>query len=335
MTDSHPRRALPAERPFGTEPDPSAAISVRGLTKRFGSFTAVDGIDFDVPRGTIVGFLGPNGSGKTTTIRMLTGTSAPDAGRALVLGEDVVAHPERVKHRFGYMSQKFALFEDMTVEENLRFYAGVYDLSPERFAQQRAYVLQMADLRGRENELTANLSVGWRQRLALGTATIHDPELLFLDEPTGGVDPVARRQFWDLLYELAGRGVTLFVTTHYMDEASNCNRLAFIYRGGLIADGSPADIRHDLLTEQVIEVRLSDVDGALAWLERTPGVEEAYLSGASLHAVIDPAVIAGDGVLPTFTRGLREAGFADAVVGLVEPTLEDVFVNLVARAQQS
>ncbi|MFT4215597.1 MAG: ABC transporter ATP-binding protein [Micropruina sp.] len=329
----HAVDSQPTDSVRGTPPNPDAAISVRGLTKRFGSFTAVDGIDFDVARGSIVGFLGPNGSGKTTTIRMLTGTSAPDAGQALVLGEDVVEHPERVRQRFGYMSQKFALFEDMTVEENLRFYAGVYDLSPERFAQQRAYVLQMADLQGRENELTANLSVGWRQRLALGTATIHDPELLFLDEPTGGVDPVARRQFWDLLYELAGRGVTLFVTTHYMDEASHCNRLAFIYRGGLIAEGAPAEIRHDLLTERVIEVRVADVDGALAWLERAPGVEEAYLSGVSLHAVIDPAATAVDGVLPTFTRGLREAGFSDAVVGLVEPTLEDVFVNLVARAK--
>ncbi|MBK8448032.1 MAG: ABC transporter ATP-binding protein [Micropruina sp.] len=222
---------------LGTAPNPDAALSVRGLTKRFGSFTAVDGIDFDVPRGQIFGFLGPNGSGKTTTIRMLTGTSGANAGAALVLGEDVLSHPERVKKRFGYMSQKFALFEDLTVEENLRFYAGVYDLSAEEFAKQRAYVLAMADLRGRENELTANLSVGWRQRLALGTATIHQPELLFLDEPTGGVDPVARRHFWDLLYDLASRGVTLFVTTHYMDEASHCNQLAFIYRGGLIAEG--------------------------------------------------------------------------------------------------
>ena len=325
----HAANSRPSESLRGTPPNPDAAISVRGLTKRFGDFTAVDGIDFDVPRGTIVGFLGPNGSGKTTTIRMLTGTSAPNAGQALVLGEDVVAHPERVRQRFGYMSQKFALFEDMTVEENLRFYAGVYDLSPERFAQQRAYVLQMADLQGRENELTANLSVGWRQRLALGTATIHDPELLFLDEPTGGVDPVARRQFWDLLYELAGRGVTLFVTTHYMDEASHCNQLAFIYRGGLIAEGAPAAIRHDLLTERVLEVQVTDVDGALTWLEGAPGVEEAYLSGASLHAVLDPDAV------PGFEERLRAAGFSDAVVRLVEPTLEDVFVNLVARAEQA
>ncbi len=316
----------------GTPPNPDSAISVRGLVKRFGSFTAVDGIDFDVPRGQIFGFLGPNGSGKTTTIRMLTGTSGPNAGAALVLGEDVVHHPERIKQRFGYMSQKFALFEDLTVEENLRFYAGVYDLSPQKFAEQRAYVLQMADLRGRENELTANLSVGWRQRLALGTATIHEPELLFLDEPTGGVDPVARRQFWDLLYDLASRGVTLFVTTHYMDEASHCNQLAFIYRGRLIAQGAPHDIRRDLISEQVVEVSAGDVDGALSWLEAAPEVEEAYLSGARLHAVIasgrTPAELADQ-----VAAGLHAAGFTDAVVVGVEATLEDVFVNLVARAQ--
>lgn len=318
---------------LGTAPNPDAALSVRGLTKRFGSFTAVDGIDFDVPRGQIFGFLGPNGSGKTTTIRMLTGTSGANAGAALVLGEDVLSHPERVKKRFGYMSQKFALFEDLTVEENLRFYAGVYDLSAEEFAKQRAYVLAMADLRGRENELTANLSVGWRQRLALGTATIHQPELLFLDEPTGGVDPVARRHFWDLLYDLASRGVTLFVTTHYMDEASHCNQLAFIYRGRLIAEGAPHDIRRDLITEQVVEVSVGDVDGALQWLERAPWVEEAYLSGARLHAVLQPAW-AGEDPAGTVAAQLRSAGFTDAVVVIVEATLEDVFVNLVARQEQ-
>jgi ABC-2 type transport system ATP-binding protein len=230
-------------------PDHSAAISVRGLTKRFGTFTAVDAIDFDVARGEIFGFLGPNGSGKTTTIRMLTGTIAPQAGSISILGDDVIANPDQVKRRIGYMSQKFSLFEDMTVDENLRFYAGVYDLPAEEFAKQRAYVLKMADLVGRENELTRNLSVGWKQRLALGTATIHEPELLFLDEPTSGVDPVARRHFWDLLYDLAGRGVTLFVTTHYMEEAAQCGRLAFMYAGRLIAEGSPSEIRQAFLRD--------------------------------------------------------------------------------------
>ena len=220
-----------------------AAISIQGLTRTFGSFTAVDHIDLEVPTGQIFGFLGPNGSGKTTTIRMLTGTLRPTSGQIHVLGHDVLRHPREVQPRIGYMSQRFALFEDLTVDQNLKFYAGIYNLPDERFQAQRAYVLEMADLVGRENELTSNLSVGWRQRLALGAATIHDPELLFLDEPTSGVDPVARRQFWDLLYDLAARGVTLFVTTHYMDEAAHCNRLAFIYRGRIIADGSPTELR--------------------------------------------------------------------------------------------
>jgi ABC-2 type transport system ATP-binding protein len=239
VTESLPTSGAPAD----------VAISVSGLTKRFGDFTAVDDIAFDVAGGEIFGFLGPNGSGKTTTIRMLTGAIAPQAGRITILGEDVVANPEKAKRRIGYMSQKFSLFEDLTVDENLRFYAGVYDLPPEKFAEQRAYVLKMADLVGRENELTANLSVGWKQRLALGTATIHEPELLFLDEPTSGVDPVARRHFWDLLYDLAGRGVTLFVTTHYMEEAAQCGRLAFMYAGRLIAAGSPREIREHYLRE--------------------------------------------------------------------------------------
>lgn len=235
--------AVAVRERVSSTPSSDMAISVRGLTKRFGAFTAVDAIDFDVRRGEVFGFLGPNGAGKTTAIRMLTGTIAPTAGAALVLGDDVIAKPEKVKRRIGYMSQKFALFEDMTVDENLRFYAGVYDVSGAEFAARRRYILRMADLEGRENELTANLSVGWKQRLALGAATIHEPELLFLDEPTSGVDPVARRHFWDLLYDLANDGVTLFVTTHYMDEANHCHRLGFMYAGRLIAQGSPTEVR--------------------------------------------------------------------------------------------
>jgi len=304
------------------------AISVRGLTKSFGDFTAVGGLDLDVPRGQIFGFLGPNGSGKTTTIRILTGTSAPRGGQAFVLGADVVAHPELVRPRIGYMSQKFALFEDMTVEENLRFYAGAYALPADVFAERRRYILEMADLVGRENELTRNLSVGWRQRLALGTATIHEPDLLFLDEPTSGVDPVARRQFWDLLYDLAGRGVTLFVTTHYMEEASHCHRLAFIYRGRLIAQGSPREIRSMLSDERVYDITVADADLALRWLESADGVSEAYLSGAALHAVVDaPADTGPDGLRDR----LAAAGFPDALVQPVDPTIEDVFVTLVTR----
>ena len=307
---------------------PEPAISVRGLTKAFGDFTAVDGIDFDVPRGQVFGFLGPNGSGKTTTIRMLTGTLRAKSGEATVLGEDVLRHPERVQPRIGYMSQKFSLFEDMTVDENLRFSAGVYDLSPQKFASQREYVLRMADLVGREDELTRNLSVGWRQRLALGAATIHEPELLFLDEPTSGVDPVARRQFWDLLYDLASRGVTLFVTTHYMDEAAHCNRLAFIYRGRIIAEGSPTEIRTEHMEQRIFDVSVHEVDPALQWLETADGIDEAYLSGASLHAVVPADSSLSDEAL---TVRLGAQGFTQIAVAEVEPTIEDVFVNLVTR----
>jgi len=304
------------------------AIEVHGLTKTFGSFTAVDGIDLIVPRGQIFGFLGPNGSGKTTTIRMLTGTLRPQSGSAQVLGTDVVRHPDQVKPRIGYMSQKFSLFEDLTVAENLTFYAGVYAVPAAEFVKRRDYVLQMADLVGRENELTRNLSVGWRQRLALGAATIHEPELLFLDEPTSGVDPVARRQFWDLLYELAGRGVTLFVTTHYMDEAAHCNELAFIYRGHIIAEGSPSQLRNEQMDQRIFDITVSNSDLALEYLTGSQGIDEAYLSGASLHvaASIDSPLSAD-----TLGRQLVKAGFADAVATEVKPTIEDVFVNLVSR----
>jgi ABC-2 type transport system ATP-binding protein len=332
MPRSFPRHAsdpgLGEAEAAGTSPGP--VISVRGLTKVFGGFTAVDDVDLEVPAGQIFGFLGPNGSGKTTTIRMLTGTMRPSAGRIRILGEDITRHPHRVQPRIGYMSQKFALFEDMTVEENLKFYAGVYNLAPDRYASQREYVLTMADLVGREGELTSNLSVGWRQRLALGAATIHDPELLFLDEPTSGVDPVARRQFWDLLYELAGRGVTLFVTTHYMDEAAHCDRLAFIYRGRIIADRSPAELRADH-TQRIHDISLTDVDGALQWLEHRPGLSDAYLSGATLRAVLpQESELTGAGL----QSELVAAGFGDARVTDVDPTIEDVFISLVNRETQ-
>ncbi|HEX9092626.1 MAG TPA: ABC transporter ATP-binding protein [Coriobacteriia bacterium] len=305
------------------------AIEVRGLTKRFGDFTAVDAITFDVPRGEIFGFLGPNGSGKTTTIRMLCGTIGPTAGGASVLGHDVVADPESVRRSIGYMSQKFALFEDMTVDENLRFYAGVYGIQGERYQTRRRYVLEMADLVGREKELTANLSVGWKQRLALGCATIHEPELLFLDEPTSGVDPSARRQFWELLYDLAESGVTLFVTTHYMDEATHCHRLAFIYDGRLVAIGSPQQIRAEHMEDEILELEVDDVEGALGALEASPLVHEAYLSGALLHLTAP-----GGGDPCSVSDSLREAGFAVARCEPVEPTVEDVFVHIVTQQRK-
>jgi ABC-2 type transport system ATP-binding protein len=317
------------EQPDG--PDATAAISVRGLTKRFGTVTAVNGIDIDVPRGQVFGFLGPNGSGKSTTIRMLTGSITASGGRALVLGEDVLRHPERVHRRIGYMSQRFTLFEDLTVEENLRFYAGVYGLSAQRFAEQRAYILEMADLVGRQSELVATLSVGWRQRLALGTATIHMPDLLFLDEPTSGVDPVARRQFWDLLYDLSSKGVTLFVTTHHMDEASHCDRLAFIYRGSLITQGTPQEIRSQGSNQEIVEIEVSDPDAALDVVLAVPGVLDAYLSAATVRAVVERTGTGFQNLVDSLAAALRTAGLRQPRVTTVQPSIEDAFVALVSR----
>jgi ABC-2 type transport system ATP-binding protein len=303
------------------------AIKVRGLRKEFGDFVAVNSIDLDVKQGEIFGFLGPNGSGKTTTIRMLCGTIGSSGGTARVMGYDIGDNPEMVRKSIGYMSQKFSLFQDLTVDENLRFYSGIYGLSDEKYAERRAYILEMADLKGRESELTGNLSVGWKQRLALGCATIHEPQLIFLDEPTSGVDPNARRHFWELLYDLAHQGVTLFVTTHYMDEASHCNRLAFIYRGDIIAAGSPQEIKGRLAADTIVQIEVDDGEGALAVLVKNPDVVEAYMQGSLLNAnlgtrKVEEADIEGQ---------LSRAGFTVRHLEPVEPTLEDAFVHLVGQ----
>lgn len=301
------------------------AIVVSGLRKTFGEFVAVDSVDFSVKRGEIFGFLGPNGSGKTTTIRMLCGVIMPSGGQATVMGYDVETQPERVRENIGYMSQKFSLFQDLTVDENLKFYAGIYGLTDEKFAERRAYILEMADLKGREHELTSNLSVGWKQRLALGCATIHEPKLIFLDEPTSGVDPNARRQFWELLYELAESGVTLFVTTHYMDEATHCNRLAFIYRGTIIAEGTPQQIKGELTADTILQLDVEDGEGALAALEDVPEVVEGYMQGKLVHVNIGEA----DAERVDVVKLLTDRGFTVRHCERVEPTLEDAFVHLV------
>ncbi len=306
---------------------PGVAVSVQELSKHFGDFVAVDGVSFEVGTGEIFGFLGPNGSGKTTTIRMLCGTIAPSSGGARVLGLDVAGDAEAVRARIGYMSQKFSLFEDLTVDENLRFYGGVYGLDGERFAARRDHILKMANLVGREDELARNLSVGWKQRLALGCAIIHEPELVFLDEPTSGVDPLARKDFWELLYELAASGVTLFVTTHYMDEAANCSRLAFIYRGDIIAIGTPEDIRTREMRDEIFEVAATDVDATIAALEADDDIQEAYLSGALLHVNMGSAGNAAE----RLDAALARAESAGSRAVRIEPSIEDVFVHLVTR----
>jgi len=246
----------------------------------------VDGITFAVKRGEVFGFLGPNGAGKSTTIRMLCGIISPTSGTGTVAGLDIRTQSEQIKARIGYMSQKFSLYEDLTVSENIDFYAGVYGVSAERLAERKRWVLQMAGLEGREQSLTGELPVGWKQRLALGCAIVHEPEILFLDEPTSGVDPISRRQFWDLINALAGEGVTVFVTTHYMDEAEHCDRLCLIYRGRIVAMGTPAELKTHYASGKLIEVEVEPQMAALESLLNDPAVYDAAVFGRRLHVVL-------------------------------------------------
>jgi len=266
----------------------SKALAVRAesLTKRFDGFTAVDRVSFTVRRGEIFGFLGPNGSGKTTTIRMLCGLLPPSEGKASVVGFDVAGQRVAMKSHIGYMSQKFSLYSDLTVDENIQFYGSVYDLPAERLAARRAWVLEMAGLVGKEHLLTRDLSGGWKQRLALGCAILHEPQVLFLDEPTSGVDPVSRREFWDLIFALSAQGVTVFVTTHYMDEAEHCHNLGLLYRGRLIARGSPAQLRANMRLGSLVEVPVRDPLAALAPLAELPEIIQTSIFGDKLHALV-------------------------------------------------
>jgi ABC-2 type transport system ATP-binding protein len=306
------------------------AVEAQELTKQFDSFTAVDQISFTIPRGQIFGFLGPNGAGKTTTIRMLLGLLKPTAGMATVLGFDIVKQSDEIRKRIGYMSQKFSLYNDLTVEENLNFYGGTYGVRGERLRTRKRYILKMAGLEGRERELTKNLAGGWKQRLALGTAIIHEPEMLFLDEPTAGVDPISRRAFWDLLYELAEGGTTIMVTTHYMDEAEHCQSLAFIQRGRLVAIGSPQEIKAQEMHGQVLEVVCDQPNIAIPALRQLGLFEEVALYGAFIHVVTqDP-----DAHRSLIEQALRDKGVAVTTVDSIAPSLEDVFIASARRQEK-
>jgi ABC-2 type transport system ATP-binding protein len=305
-----------------------AAISVRELTRRFGDFTAVDHVSFEVGEGEVFGFLGANGAGKSTTIRMLCGLLRPTSGSATVGGVDVSRDPEGVKRRIGYMSQRFSLYEALTVDQNIRFFAGIYDIDGERFAARREFVLDMAGLRGREATLTRNLSGGWRQRLALGCAILHEPPIVFLDEPTGGVDPVSRRQFWRLIASLARGGTTVLVTTHYLDEAEHCDRIAVISAGRLAALGTADELRGVFADRPIVEVRGAEPVALMRALDGLPEVESTSLFGTAVHAVlrsraVSPAALA---------ERLRGDGHDVTASDVVEPSLEDVFLDVVERA---
>jgi len=301
------------------------AVEAEGLTKCFDDFVAVDHISFQVRQGEIFGFLGPNGSGKTTTIRMLCGLLAPTAGRARVLGFDVARQPEEVKSRIGYMSQRFSLYSDLTVRENLEFYAGIYRLSPRESRQRIADFLQLVGLRGRERERVDSLSGGWKQRLALGCAILHRPQMLFLDEPTGGVDPASRREFWDLIYAMSAAGTTVFVTTHYMDEAEHCHTIGLMYQGRLVACDSPEGLKAQAMRGQVWELACEPLVEALDLLPRLPGIQEAATYGPLLH------VIAGKEDGPAIRAGLEQHGIRVLGLQAVPPSLEDVFITLVRQ----
>ena len=311
-----------AEAPAG-----KPAIDVRGLTRRFGDFVAVDNLTFDVRRGEIFGFLGSNGAGKSTTIRMLCGLLEPTSGSATVGGIDVGRDPEGVKARIGYMSQRFSLYELLTVDQNIRFFGGIYGLDARRLAERRRFVIDMAGLGGRESTLARDLAGGWRQRLALGCAILHEPAILFLDEPTGGVDPLSRRQFWRLIDALSQSGVTVLVTTHYLDEAERCHRVALIHAGALAAIGTTSEVKRVFDGRPILEIRTSSAVDAMRALDAMPGVEKTSLFGTAVHAVLRGSSVS----LSDIDARLREAGIAVDGIAPVSPSLEDVFLDVVEK----
>lgn len=304
---------------------PEHAVAVRGLGRRFGDFRAVKDVTFEVAKGEIFGFLGPNGAGKSTTIRMLCGILAPTEGEGVVAGFDVRTQAEAIKSRIGYMSQKFSLYEDLTVEENIDFYGGIYRIPSGKKQERKEWALHMAGLVEHRRLRAGLLSGGWKQRLSLGCAILHEPPVIFLDEPTSGVDPISRRRFWDLIYELSGKGVTIFVTTHYMDEAEYCDRIALIYRGELIALGTPETLKRETMQETVLDLQCERPGEALERIGRLDRVKEVALFGKGLHVVV-----AGADEGAREIRGvLDEAGLAIARMEAITPSMEDVFVSLI------
>lgn len=303
------------------------AVAVSALTRVFGDFVAVDHIDLEVRAGTVFGFLGPNGAGKSTTIRMLCGILRPTSGRAVIGGFDVVTDTDRVKNRIGYMSQKFSLYEDLTVEENLRFFAGIYGVRGAQREARIAWALEMADLRGRGGMRTGELAGGWRQRLALGCAVLHEPPILFLDEPTSGVDPASRRDFWDMIGDLAHRGITVFVTTHFMDEAEHCDRLALIYGGRIVASGSPSALKHEHMTRALLELECSALMTAYAALKGHLEIASVALFGNALHVVAEDEA----GARATIAAQLAAADVVIHRLERIEPSLEDAFVAIIEQ----
>ncbi len=306
----------------------NSAIVVRDLTRKFGAFTAVDGISFAVERGEIFGFLGANGAGKSTAIRMMCGLLKPSSGTAVVDGVDVSRDPEAVKQRIGYMSQKFSLYEALTVEQNIRFFGALYGLNDDQIAVRTKFVLGMAGLAGREKTRAKDLAGGWRQRLALGCAILHEPRVVFLDEPTGGVDPVSRRQFWRLIEEMSRNGVTILVTTHYLDEAEHCHRIAIVNAGKLAAMGTSRQLKEIFAERPILEIHSSRPGDVMRALEEIAEVEKTTVFGTAVHAVLKTPSLDVD----TLTRQLNARGLDVTSIDRVMPSLEDVFLDVVEHA---
>ena len=317
---------------FSNKPAEDLAISAEHLVRRFGHVTAVNDVSFQVRRGEIFGFLGPNGSGKTTVIKMLTGLLPLSGGEASVLGLNVRTDPEAVRERIGYMSQRFSLYDDLSVTENLLFYGRIYGLPPDRLKKRFNDIIELNGLGPYLDRLAGQLSGGWKQRLALGCAMLHEPKLLFLDEPTAGIDPVARRQLWDLLFELSGHGITFFVTTHYMDEAERCSHVAYIYFGKIIADGTPDSLRQlpDVQPPgtQRIEITTPQVTLALRLARQMPGIRSATIFGQSIHALVEESFDLDD-----LRAQLAKSGIEVTDIRPLAPSLEDVFVELTYKHQ--
>ena len=306
------------------------AVEIHDLVKTFGTFVAVDHVSLEVEKGEIFGFLGPNGAGKSTTIRMLCGLLTPTSGRASVSGFDVAAQPEEIRRSIGYMSQKFSLYDDLTVEENIDFFSGIYRIPREVRAERKAYVLEMAGLTERRRSLTRTLSGGWKQRLALGCAILHDPPVLFLDEPTSGVDPIARAAFWDLIRDLSASGHTIFVSTHYMDEAEYCHRLALMYRGKVIALGAPAELKSGLTSHTLLQLDTGEVLDTMRAIEDQPGVLDVAVFGGGLHVTVqDPA-----SAIPQIRALLGGKNISIQQLEPIQPSMEDVFVAMIEQEER-
>jgi ABC-2 type transport system ATP-binding protein len=309
--------------------DPSVngewSVEAEELVKKFGKFVAVDHVSFRVGKGEIFGFLGPNGAGKSTVIRILCGLLTPTAGRATVAGFDVATQPEAIRRRLGYMSQKFSLYDDLSVDENIAFFSGIYGVPKNLRAERRDYVLRMAGLEEKRNTLTRLLAGGWKQRLALGCAIVHDPPILFLDEPTSGVDPIARRGFWDLIYQLSEAGRTVFVTTHYMDEAEYCHRMALMHAGKIIAMGAPATVRKERYSQALLRLDSSDTPGTMRALESAEGVLDVAVFGAGLHVTVENAISSAARIRDILAARNISVNRLEAI----EPSMEDLFVSLV------